>query len=96
MWLPPQKRDNHIIFGGAAFDVPNLSEDVRKSTFKAISQAFQEDRVLLEQLQENVTQDPTGLQYPEITMAGDSAGIKVRQVLVKKLKKEGRSLERHS
>ncbi|MGC6392222.1 MAG: Rieske 2Fe-2S domain-containing protein [Alphaproteobacteria bacterium] len=93
--VTPAKKGQSHYFWGAAFDVPNLSEDVQKSTFKAISQAFQEDRVLLEQLQENVTQDPTGLQYPEITMAGDSAGIKVRQVLVKKLKKEGRSLDRH-
>ena len=79
-------------FWGAAFDVPNLSDEVAEKTKNSITTAFDEDKALLERLQAQIRRDPRGLDYPEITVVADSAGVKVREVLNKKLADEGRHL----
>jgi hypothetical protein len=53
--------------------------------------AFDEDKHLLEKLQASVAADPRGLDFLEVTLGADGAGIKVRQSLNKKLKAEGRT-----
>ena len=79
-------------FWGAAFDVPDISDDVAAKTKASIIAAFDEDKALLEKMQAQIRRDPRGLDYPEITLGADSAGVKVRQVLNKRLAAEGRSL----
>jgi vanillate O-demethylase monooxygenase subunit len=79
-------------FWGASFDVPDISDDVAEKTKKSIIAAFDEDKALLERMQAQISRDPRGINYPEITLGADSAGVKVRQVLNKKLADEGRSL----
>ena len=79
-------------FWSAAFDVANISDEVAAKTKASITAAFDEDRVLLERMQSQIRLDPRGTDYPEITLGADSAGVKVRQVLNKKLAAEGRSI----
>ena len=54
--------------------------------------AFDEDRHLLEKIQAQVSADPTGLDYLEVTLGADGAGIRVRQTLKRVLEAEGKSL----
>jgi vanillate O-demethylase monooxygenase subunit len=79
-------------FWAAAFDVPEISNEVAEKTKASIVAAFDEDKALLEKMQSQISRDPRGIDYPEITLGADSAGVKVRQVLNKKLAAEGRSL----
>jgi vanillate O-demethylase monooxygenase subunit len=79
-------------FWAAAFDVPEISDEVAEKTKASIIAAFDEDRGLLEKMQAQIRRDPRGMDYPEITLGADSAGVKVRQVLNKKLAAEGRAL----
>ena len=79
-------------FWAAAFDVPEISNEVAEKTKASIVAAFDEDKALLEKMQAQISRDPRGIDYPEITLGADSAGVKVRQVLNKKLAAEGRSL----
>lgn len=88
---PSQGGKTHY-FWGAAFDVPEISEDVATKTKDNIVAAFDEDKALLEKMQDQIRTDPRGLSYPEITLGADSAGVMVRRVLNKKLAAEGRSL----
>ena len=54
--------------------------------------AFDEDKHLLEIMQApDRGEDPRGMDYLEVTLGADGAGIKVRQILNKKLAAEGRS-----
>ncbi|NRB32262.1 MAG: hypothetical protein HRU27_16860 [Rhizobiaceae bacterium] len=76
----------------AAFDVPEISQDVADKTKASVTAAFDEDKHLLEKLQASVDNDPRGLDFLEVTLGADGAGIKVRQILNKKLKAEGRAL----
>lgn len=50
--------------------------------------------VSLENLKANIEADPRGHDFLEVTSGTDGAGIKVRQILNKKLDAEGRSLLR--
>lgn len=79
-------------FWAAAFDVPEISDEVAQKTQASITAAFDEDKDLLEKMCAQIRQDPRGVDYPEITLGADSAGVKVRQVLNKKLAAEGRAL----
>ena len=88
---PSQGGKTHY-FWAAAFDVPEISDDVAEKTRAAITAAFDEDKDLLEKMQAQISRDPNGVNYPEITLGADSAGVKVRQVLNRKLAAEGRSL----
>ncbi len=54
--------------------------------------AFDEDKYLLEKMQAQIEADPRGMDYLEVTLGADGAGIKVRQILNQKLEAEGRSL----
>lgn len=79
-------------FWAAAFDVPEISDEVADKTRAGIIAAFDEDKALLERMTEQIKLDPRGIDYPEITLGADGAGVKVRQVLNRKLKAEGRVL----
>ena len=88
---PSNKGQTHY-FWGAAFDVPEISPQVAAKTKDSVVAAFNEDKALLQKLQANVSADPRGLDYLEVTLGADGAGVKVRQVLNKQLAQEGRSL----
>lgn len=79
-------------FWAAAFDVPEISDEVAEKTKASIVAAFDEDKALLEKMQSQISRDPRGVDYLEITLGADSAGVKVRQILNKKLAAEGRNL----
>ena len=72
--------------------MPGLSEEVIEKTKKSVTAAFDEDKHLLEKIQQQVSEDPRGLNFLEVTLGADGAGVKVRQVLQRKLAAEGRSL----
>ena len=90
--VTPGKRGETHYFWGAAFDVPSLTEDVAEKTKASIVAAFDEDKHLLEKMQAQIEADPRGLDYLEVTLGADGAGIFVRQILNRKLKAEGRAL----
>jgi len=90
--VTPAQRGRTHYFWGAAFDVPELSEDVATKTKASVTAAFDEDKHLLEKMQAMIEADPRGLNYLEVTLGADGAGIKVRQILNKKLAAEGRPL----
>ncbi len=79
-------------FWAAALDVPEISAEVAEKTKTNIMAAFEEDKDLLEKMQAQISLDPRGPDYPEITLGADSAGVRVRQLLSKKLTAEDRSL----
>lgn len=86
--VTPAKRGQTHYFWGAAFDVPGVPEDVAAKTKKSVVAAFDEDRELLEAMQAQIGDDPRGLDYTEINLAADGAGVRVRQVLARKLAAE--------
>ncbi|MGB5558151.1 MAG: hypothetical protein WBN04_09065 [Paracoccaceae bacterium] len=75
-------------FWAAAIDVPEISDEVAAKTKASVTAAFDEDKHLLEKLQARVAADPRGLDFLEVTLGADGAGIKVRQILNKKLAAE--------
>lgn len=90
--VTPAQRGKTHYFWGAAFDVPLLTDDVADKTKGSITAAFDEDKHLLEIMQKQIEDDPSGMDYLEVTLGADGAGIFVRQILNKKLKAEGRTL----
>mgnify|MGYP003627998672 CR=1 FL=1 len=90
--VTPSTRGHTHYFWAAAFDVPELSEDVAQKTAANVTAAFDEDKKLLQKLQAQVEADPRGLDFLEVTLGADGAGIKIRQILNKKLAAEGRPL----
>ncbi|MEO1194034.1 MAG: aromatic ring-hydroxylating dioxygenase subunit alpha [Pseudomonadota bacterium] len=86
--VTPSQRGKTHYFWGAAFDVPNIPPAVAEKTKANVVAAFNEDKTLLQKLQAQVEQDPRGLNYPEINLAADAAGVRVRQLLKRKLKAE--------
>ena len=88
---PAQRGKTHY-FWMAAFDVPSLTEEVAEKTRASVTAAFDEDKQLLEKLHASVAADPRGLDFLEVTLGADGAGIRVRQILNKKLNAEGRIL----
>ena len=72
--------------------MPELSEDVATKTKNSVIEAFDEDKHLLELMQAQIAADPRGMDFLEVTLGADGAGIKVRQILNKKLAAEGRSI----
>ena len=74
--------------------MPQLTEDVINKTKNSVTAAFDEDKHLLEIMQKQIQDDPTGMSYLEVTLGADGAGILVRKLLNKKLAEEGRSLKR--
>ena len=90
--VTPAQRGRTHYFWGAAFDVPQITDDVARKTKASIIAAFDEDKHLLEKMQAQIAADPQGLDYLEVTLGADGAGIKVRQLLNRKLAAEGRPL----
>jgi vanillate O-demethylase monooxygenase subunit len=88
--VTPAQRGKTHYFWGAAFDVPSLDQDVIDKTKKSVTEAFDEDKHLLEIMQRQISQDPRGTHYLEVTLGPDKGGIRVRQILNKKLEAEGR------
>ena len=83
--LTPSQRGRSHYYWGAAFDVKGVPDSVLEKTKASVTAAFDEDKQLLEAIQNQVTQDPRQLDYPEISLAADEAGVRVRQVLRRKL-----------
>ena len=92
--VTPGKKGETRYFWGAAFDVPHLDKDVINKTKNSVTAAFDEDKHLLEIMQKQIQDDTTGMNYLEVTLGADSAGILVSKLLNKKLFEEGRSLQR--
>ena len=90
--VTPSQRGKTHYFWGAAFDIPDISTELCERTRASVTEAFDEDQALLEKLYAQVSMDPRGVDYPEIGRLGDTAGVRVRQVLQRKLAAEGRSL----
>ena len=90
--VTPARRGETHYFWGAAFDVPSITDDVAEKTKASIVAAFDEDKHLLEIMQRQISEDPRGVDYLEVTLGADGAGIFVRQILNKKLAAEGRTL----
>ena len=86
--VTPAQRGKTHYFWSAAFDVPNISDEVAQRTRASVTAAFDEDKELLEDLQTQVAADPRGLDFTEINLGADSAGVRVRQVLKRKLEAE--------
>lgn len=86
--VTPGKRGETHYFFAAAFDVPGVADDVMEKTKINILEAFTEDKDLLEDIQALVRDDPRGLDFPEINLGADGAGVRVRQVLKRKLQAE--------
>jgi vanillate O-demethylase monooxygenase subunit len=84
---PAQRGQTHY-YWAAAFDIPDVSPDLCERTKRSVTEAFDEDKALLEKMYGIVSQDPRGTDYPEMSRAGDAAGARVRMVLQKKLKSE--------
>ena len=90
--VTPAQRGRTHYFWGAAFDVPTLSDEVAEKTKASIIAAFDEDKHLLEIMQKQIEDDPRGMDYLEVTLGADGAGMFVRQILNQKLAAEGRKL----
>ena len=86
--VTPSQRGKTHYFWGAAFDVPGIPEDVAEKTKANVVAAFNEDKDLLQQVQANVAADPRGLDFTELNLGADQAGIRVRQLLKRKLDAE--------
>ena len=84
----PAKRGSTHYFWGAAFDIPDVPADIAATTKASVTAAFDEDKHLLERMQAQTTADPRGMDYPEINLRADGAGIRVRRVLRAKLEAE--------
>lgn len=86
--VTPAQRGKTHYFWGSAFDVPQISADVAERTKASVIAAFDEDKRLLEAMQAQVSADTRGLDYTEINLAADGAGVRVRQILKRKLEAE--------
>ncbi len=86
--VTPGKRGKTHYFFAAAFDTPGVDEGVLEKTKASVLSAFTEDKELLEKIHAQVSDDPRGLNFPEINLGADGAGVRVRQVLKRKLEAE--------
>ena len=84
----PAERGKTHYFWGAAFDIADVPDDVIAISRQNVIAAFDEDKHLLERMQSQIAKDPRGLDYPEISLAADGAGVRVRRVLQRKLAAE--------
>ena len=90
--VTPAHRGKTHYFWGVAFDVPVLSHEVATKTKNSVIEALDENKHRLEKMQAQIAADPRGMDFLEVTLGADGAGIKVRQILNKKLAAEGRSI----
>ena len=86
--VTPSVRGRTHYYWAAAFDIANLAPELCERTQKSVTEAFDEDKALLERMQAQISQDPRGVNFTEINRQGDTAGTRVRMVLQKKLAAE--------
>lgn len=84
---PAQRGTTHYFFS-AAYDVANVDPEVLEKSKVALLDAFNEDKELLQKITQLVNEDPRGLNYPEINLGADTSGVRLRQVLKRKLEAE--------
>ena len=90
--VTPGLRGRTHYYWAAAFDIADVPNDAIEMSRRNVIQAFDEDKHLLERLQAQVALDPRADDTTEIGLTADGAGLRVRQVLNRKLTAEGRSL----
>ena len=86
----PGERGRTHYYWSDAFDIAGVAPDVLDLTRSNITAAFDEDKALLERLQERTTKDPRGVDYTEINLRADGAGLRVRRILQARLAAENR------
>ena len=84
----PAERGVTHYYWGAAFDIADVPDDIIARSEASVIAAFDEDKRLLERMQSQIGKDPLGLEYPEISLAADGAGVRVRRVLQRRLAAE--------
>lgn len=84
---PINPNETHY-FWSASYDILGVSDELIEQSRGSITAAFQEDAVLLAKLQRNVRNDPRRLEYPEVNLGADKAGIHVRRILQRYLQLE--------
>lgn len=86
----PISPDETHYFWTASFDVANVDPVLMEEARQGVTNAFSEDIWMLELIQKHVRNDPRGLQFPEVILAADKAGIHARRIVNKYLSKESR------
>jgi len=84
---PISPNETHY-FWSASYDMLGISNELLEESRSSITFAFQEDAILLAKLHKNVKNDPRGLDYPEVNLGADKAGIHVRRILQRYLQQE--------
>lgn len=90
--VTPGLRGRTHYYWAAAFDIADVDADAIEMSRRNVTEAFDEDKHLLEVMQAQLEQDPRGDSATEVGLAADGAGLRVRQVLHRKLEAEGRSI----
>lgn len=90
--VTPGLRGRTHYFWTAAFDMADVPAEAIETSRRNVVEAFDEDKHLLERMQEQLALDPRAADAPEIGLAADGAGLRVRQVLARRLEAEGRVL----
>ncbi len=75
-------------FWTTSFDVPDADQEIMEETRQAVTAAFSEDIWMLNAIQSHVRQDPRGLDFPEVILGADKAGIHARRIVNKYLAQE--------
>lgn len=86
--VTPGERGKTHYFFVASFDSPNAPVEILEKTKAGVISAFNEDKDLLQKIQARIMKDPRGLDFPEINLGADGAGVAVRRVLKRKLDAE--------
>jgi len=66
----------------AGWDLP-LSDAQRDALLQTTLAGFQEDKDMIEAVQAMMVRDPRGLNYPEVVVTSDVAGVQARRLLKK-------------
>ncbi len=90
--VTPGLRGRTHYYWAAAFDIAEVPDHAVELSRKNVVEAFDEDKYLLERMQAQLELDPRREQAVEIGLAADGAGLRVRQVLNRRLEAEGRPL----
>jgi phenylpropionate dioxygenase-like ring-hydroxylating dioxygenase large terminal subunit len=75
-------------FWCTSFDVTGVRHEIMDTVRASIMKGFQEDVDLLTKVHRNVRQDARGLDYPEVNVGADKAGVHARRILQRYLEKE--------
>jgi len=90
--VTPGLRGQTHYYWAAAFDIADVPADAIETSKRNVVEAFDEDKHLLERMQAQLRHDPRGETAVEVGLAADGAGLRVRQVLHRRLEAEGRSI----